>query len=461
MDWKRMERILFQQNGLLAWIVCLGMFFTNMIVQGINNAFGEIISSIEKEFDSDLAAVAVITSLHSAAYYFAGFIGSILFKWYSFRTLVFVSGVGSCIAYLASYYAQSITSLAISFGLFGGMVNGLVYVTGLVSCGFYFDDTKRALATGIATSGSGVGIVIIPLMVSYISENSGWRNSMLFLSSISPIICLVALIMVPLSTTPGDMDVELNKHTQASSCEMDKTNSIVPDPAKTEVEGKNRMNFWEINFDFKVSKFLEQIKQYFIHSWSLLGHPKLLQYCLSQGLFTLAYFIPIDFLSSMMVEDHGISVRQAGFIIPVFGVAACIGKLLTGFLITRFTLDPLQLHAICLIGSGFFCFMFTVCSQYSHFIGVAIFYGLVVGPICTMMNECLTKMYGKELIKTTVGFVMLMYSIAAGIGPPFGGWFHDISDNFNGPFYFSSATYFVAAFFGCCALHFNKEYEPM
>ena len=149
MDSERIKKLFFRQNGILAWIVCFGMLISNIIVQGINNAFGEIISTIISEFNSDLTSVALIPSIHSAAYYFAGFICSILVKWYSFRSLVFLGGVGSCIAFVASFYATSITSLTISYGFLGGMANGIVYVPGLIACGFYFDDTKRALALSL------------------------------------------------------------------------------------------------------------------------------------------------------------------------------------------------------------------------------------------------------------------------------------------------------------------------
>ena len=374
MDSQRIKKIFFRQNGILAWIVCFGMLITNIIVQGINNSFGEIISTTMIEFNSDLTSVALIPSIHSAAYYFAGFICSILVKWYSFRSLVFLGGVASSIAFLASFYATNLTSLTLSYGLFGGMGNGIVYVPGLIACGFYFDDTKRALATGIATSGSGVGIVVIPLLVNYVNENFGWRLSMLLLCSISPIICLVALLMLPLSTTPSETEATLITIVTSDTHDVN-YDTFASDPEKMENGSKKRISICQMDLGIDVCKCFEQIKQYSMDSWNLLRQPKLLTYCLSHGLFTLAYFIPVDFLSSMMVEDHGISDGQAGFIIPIIGFATCIGKLLTGLLITKFNLNVLWLHALYLLGCGICCFMFTICSQYSHFVGVTLFYG--------------------------------------------------------------------------------------
>ena len=90
----------FKQNGILAWMVCLGMLVSNLIVQGINSSFGEIMASIIKEFDSDLASISLIPSIHSFAYYLSGYVCSILVKWYSFRSLAFFGGL----AYGGSFY---------------------------------------------------------------------------------------------------------------------------------------------------------------------------------------------------------------------------------------------------------------------------------------------------------------------------------------------------------------------
>ena len=219
-------------------MVCLGMLVSNLIVQGINSSFGEIMASIIQEFDSDLASISLIPSIHSFAYYLSGYVCSILVKWYSFRSLAFFGGLASCIAFVASIYTSSITSLTLAYGLIGGIGNGIAYVPGLIACGFYFDDNKRALATGIATSGNGIGIVVVPIMMGYINENFGWRSSMLFLSVISPVICVASLVMLPLSMlsieTPDNQVQNIDKIEDGNNNdygtinEMDKSNEFIP-----------------------------------------------------------------------------------------------------------------------------------------------------------------------------------------------------------------------------------------
>ena len=114
-----------------------------------------------------------------------------------------------------------------------------------------------------------------------------------------------------------------------------------------------------------------------------------------------------------------------------------------------------------LAGSGFCCFGFTLCTQYYHFIGLAIFYGLVVGPIDTLIVECLSTMFGLELVKDTVGFVMLVYAMGAAIGAPIGGWIYAATDDFNAVFLFCGGVYILGGMSGWFALLLNKKYEQI
>jgi len=60
---------------------------------------------------------------------------------------------------------------------------GMIYLPGVVIVGYYFDK-KRALANGIATSGTGVGTLAFPPLMSWLIENYGWRQGSFILAGI-------------------------------------------------------------------------------------------------------------------------------------------------------------------------------------------------------------------------------------------------------------------------------------
>ena len=64
-----------------------------------------------------------------------------------------------------------------------GMGLGLMYLPAIVMVGFYFDK-KRALATGIATCGSGIGAFIFAPMTSTLIEHYSWIGAMWIVAGI-------------------------------------------------------------------------------------------------------------------------------------------------------------------------------------------------------------------------------------------------------------------------------------
>lgn len=76
-----------------------------------------------------------------------------------------------------------------------------MYLPSIVSVGFYFEK-RRALATGIAMCGSGIGTFIFSPLNDFLLEKYGWQN-LLFIQSgiiLNGIIC--GMLMRPLEAKP-------------------------------------------------------------------------------------------------------------------------------------------------------------------------------------------------------------------------------------------------------------------
>ena len=54
----------------------------------------------------------------------------------------------------------------------------MIYLPAVIAAGFYFDK-RRALATGIAVCGSGIGTFVMAPLVSSLVEWYGWRGAMM------------------------------------------------------------------------------------------------------------------------------------------------------------------------------------------------------------------------------------------------------------------------------------------
>ena len=99
---------------------------------------------------------------------------------YGFRVVTIMGAILGSISLAVSVFATSIEFLYISIGVVGGIGFGLVYVPAVVAVGYYFDK-RRALATGIAVCGSGVGTFVIAPLTTCLLEQYGWRGTILML----------------------------------------------------------------------------------------------------------------------------------------------------------------------------------------------------------------------------------------------------------------------------------------
>ncbi|KAA0194496.1 hypothetical protein HAZT_HAZT006751, partial [Hyalella azteca] len=64
-----------------------------------------------------------------------------------------------------------------------GLGFGMIYLPAVVCVGYYFEK-KRALATGIAVCGSGVGTMLFPPFVKFLLAQYGWRGTNILLAGL-------------------------------------------------------------------------------------------------------------------------------------------------------------------------------------------------------------------------------------------------------------------------------------
>lgn len=64
-----------------------------------------------------------------------------------------------------------------------GIGFGLIYLPAVVCVGYYFE-SKRALATGIAVCGSGIGTMIFPPFINYMIGEYSWKGTNLLVAGL-------------------------------------------------------------------------------------------------------------------------------------------------------------------------------------------------------------------------------------------------------------------------------------
>lgn len=177
------------------WLIIGACFIGTLVVFGISYSFGVFFDRILAEFHRSRGTTSLVFSIHTFVLYFGAVIVGLLVEKYGPRHLLlfgtFLLGAGLFAAGQSQSLSQVIAfySIVASFGLSN------IYVVSYTTVPKWFDK-RRGFATGIATSGLGVGMLFISPASAKLISLFGWRTAFLVLS-ISVIIPLsIAALMI-------------------------------------------------------------------------------------------------------------------------------------------------------------------------------------------------------------------------------------------------------------------------
>lgn len=186
-------------DGGWAWVVMVASFLCNTVVDGIVFSSGSIQDSIKTDFGVSKGYVAIVSSLLSGFYLMAGPFVSAMANRYGFRPVTMCGAVVAAAAFAASYFANSVEYLFITYGIIGGIGFSMIYIPSVIVVGFYFEKW-RALATGIALCGSGVGTFVFAPLTDTLIANCGWRVTLAVQAGIILMCLLFGAAYRPLPT---------------------------------------------------------------------------------------------------------------------------------------------------------------------------------------------------------------------------------------------------------------------
>ncbi|XP_045485453.1 uncharacterized protein LOC110992576 isoform X1 [Pieris rapae] len=176
-------------DGGWGWVVVAASFLCNFIVDGILFCGGSFQKPIQNEFNVTGGVVAPVFSLLQGFYLIAGPFASALANKYGFRVVTILGSMITASAFTLSYFATSVEYLYLIYGVMGGIGFCMIYMPAVLTVGFYFE-RWRALATGLALCGSGVGTFVFAPLTDSLIENYGWRIAVA-INGAFLLICLV------------------------------------------------------------------------------------------------------------------------------------------------------------------------------------------------------------------------------------------------------------------------------
>ncbi|KAM6510901.1 hypothetical protein FSOLCH5_011347 [Fusarium solani] len=342
-------------GGAAAWLVVLGAWCCSFSSPGWINSVGSFQQYYEvgplKGYSS--STIAWIPSLQIFFLFALGPVVGILFDKYGPRPLI-IGGTllhvfGLMMASLARTYYQFILSQGVS-----------------LACMTTWFFKRRGAAMGIMATGSSVGGVIFPIMISRMIKSTGYPWAMRTAAFLILGLQTIAILTVRPRTKPAPKKI----------------------PA-----GRYAAPFTEIPFVI-----------------------------LLLGIFVLTYgiFIPIDYLAVQAFQEAHVSEEMAQYLVSIFNAASLFGRLVAGYgadIIGRW-----NMFIIACALSGISEFAVWIPAKHSSIaIGFAIMFGFASGAFIGLSGALPISVSPPAEIGYRLGVLLLAISIPALTMAPIGG----------------------------------------
>jgi predicted MFS family arabinose efflux permease len=282
-----------------------------------------------------------------------------------------------------------------------GLGNGMVMAPSIALMASWFDTRRLGLASAIAASGNGLGLVVagpaVPRIISG-GGDGGWRQAWFFFAVVTMVMAVLTLALE--RDRPYD-------------------NTPLETKPRSEKKGTGQAEVWRV------------LKSGY--AWHLGS---------VNFLYGFAYLIYFTFFQKRLTADLGFSSETAGNLFLGVGVASLVCGVLWGTVSDRIgrgralgVIFALQAVAALLFGFR---------PGTAALVISAILFGSGVFAVPALIGAACGDGFGPRLAFASLGFVTIFIGLGMAIGPYVGGLMGDTFSSL-GPSYLLSAAVFVEA----------------
>ncbi|MDP7068176.1 MAG: MFS transporter [Acidimicrobiales bacterium] len=352
-----------------AWAVAIGASIANGVAFGVLYTFGAFVSSMGEEFDTKLGPTSIVFGVSMFLFFGTGAISGRWADRYGPRPLLIIGGTLFCGGLVATSFVTAIWQGYIVYGLGCGFGGG-IFCSPLFSTVATFFVKYRALAQGVAATGSGIGTLALVPFAKAIIETEGWRSSYRILAVISAMGFLVGLVLVRRSP------------------------SQAPGGAQGHVRRVMRTK------EFKTISVA-----FGLMSMALMG----------------AFAFVIKF-----AEDDGIAPSKAALLMSVVGASSILGRLLLTAVAGK--LGSVRLLQIALLAQPVAYFFWIIANgRYFLLVIFAALLGLTYGGFVALAGDVVAFYFGLMGIGAVTGMLFFWSGFGSLAGPPIVGFLADLS----------------------------------
>ncbi|XP_035826038.1 monocarboxylate transporter 7 [Aplysia californica] len=206
-----------------AWMIMLGAMGVHFMTIGYQRSFGVLFVAFQERHGSSSTATAAITGCQFFSYSVITFLAmNFGVKRFAVRTFTLIGCTLQVIGIASSAFVDTTVLLIVTQGVVYGSGHALMLCPTLYILAQYFD-RRRAISTGIATSGVSLGGIAFPVLTNFFLDRYGLVGALLLLSAMMMQQYIFALFFTP----PEDYTPAPSANTEYSQHESETNDALI------------------------------------------------------------------------------------------------------------------------------------------------------------------------------------------------------------------------------------------
>jgi len=349
-----------------------------------------ILPVMQRSLELSSTEMGLLATGNLTGYLIFSLLGGILASRYGPKIVITCSLFMVALAMIGTGFVQGF-ALAFFMRLVTGLGSGGSNVPMMGLASSWFSPRKRGMATGLMSGGSGIGLVLVgivlPRVFAYYGD-FGWRVSWYLLGGLVLIIAILSYKFL------------VNRPAQLG---------LPPVGGKKEPENVEKASSLQ---------------------WSLVfGSRTIWHMAVIYFLFGFSYIIYSTFFASFLVDERGMLETTAGNLWALVGVLSIFSGLLWGMFSDHF---GRRAGFVAIFTLQFISFLiFSRTFDFSGYLISSILFGLTAWSIPGVMAATAGDHLGSRLAPAGLGLVTLIFGIGQALGPAIAGYLADLTASFS------------------------------